>query len=79
MRRNWSRRWLQRDQRRRLRHQATHGAMRRHWSTLADKLTEVDEESEGDTRGEAQALLDTVAHSLAKVDVETVGDEVSYA
>ena len=42
-------------------------------------LQRVEEESQGDTRGDAQALLDTVADSLAEVDVETLGDTLSDA
>ena len=42
-------------------------------------LAEVEEETPCDTRGEAQALVETPADSLAEVEAETLGDTLSNA
>ena len=44
---------------------ATHGAMRTHWSTLADTLAEV--ELVGETWRDSLARVDTLSDKLAKV------------
>ena len=47
-----------------------------HWSTLADTLTEAATETPGDKLVdlEAEALVDTVSDTLAKVHPETLGN-----
>ena len=47
--------------------------MRTHWSTLADTLAEVQNLTPCDTRGDARALVDSLADTLAEVEM-TLGD-----
>ena len=54
---------------------ATQGAMRTHWSTLADTLPEV--EGVGDTRGNAHGLFDTLADTVAEVESVKLGEAQS--
>ena len=68
MRRHCSTLWVTRFQRWRPRHQATHGAMRRHWSTVcANTLAEVEEETLGYTLSDGQALVKSLADTVGEV------------
>ena len=46
---------------------------------MGDTLAEVEAETPGDTRGDAQALLDTVATSPPELEAETLGDTLTDA
>ena len=55
---------------------ATSGLLR-HWSTMADTLPKVETETLGDTRCDAQVLVDTLPDTLSEVEAVTLCDRLS--